>query len=43
MLDIESTLRHVVELVVKDRSVDKDVRARRATGVMRLGKVFSSA
>ena len=43
VLDIESTLRHVVELVVKDKSVDREVRSRRATGIMRLGKVFSSA
>ena len=43
VLDIESTLRHGVELVVKDTTVDREVRSRRATGILRLGKVFSSA
>lgn len=43
VLDIESTLGHVVQLVVKDKAVSKELRRRRATGIMRLGKVFSAA
>eukprot|EP00475_Leptophrys_vorax_P045234 TRINITY_DN931_c1_g1_i3.p2 TRINITY_DN931_c1_g1~~TRINITY_DN931_c1_g1_i3.p2 ORF type:complete len:476 (-),score=35.06 TRINITY_DN931_c1_g1_i3:467-1894(-) len=43
VLDIESTLRHVVELVVKDKAVGKDERKKRASGIMRLGKIFQGA
>ncbi|CAI5992622.1 unnamed protein product [Closterium sp. NIES-65] len=40
VLDIESTLRHVVELVVKDKTASKEERKKRASGIMRLGKIF---
>ncbi|GBG65210.1 hypothetical protein CBR_g50001 [Chara braunii] len=43
VLDIESTLRHVVTLVVVDESVPKDVRAARAKGIAVLGKIFQEA
>ncbi|CAI5998417.1 unnamed protein product [Closterium sp. NIES-64] len=43
VLDIESTLRHVVELVVKDKTVSKEDRKKRASGIMRLGKIFQEA
>ncbi|GJP74235.1 hypothetical protein CLOP_g4851 [Closterium sp. NIES-67] len=43
VLDIESTLRHVVELVVKDKTASKEDRKKRASGIMRLGKIFQGA
>eukprot|EP00897_Mesotaenium_endlicherianum_P010117 jgi/Mesen1/9133/ME000058S08631 len=43
VLDIESTLRHVVELVVMDKTIIKGDREKRARGIMKLGKVFSQA
>ncbi|CAI5486539.1 unnamed protein product [Closterium sp. Naga37s-1] len=43
VLDIESTLRHVVELVVKDKTASKEDRKKRASGIMRLGKIFQEA
>lgn len=39
-LDIESTLRHVVEMVVMDPKLSKADKKRMAQGIMRLGKVF---
>lgn len=43
VLDIESTLRHVVEMVVKDKSLSTSIRKRRAQGVMKLGRIFKEA
>ncbi|GJP74241.1 hypothetical protein CLOP_g4857 [Closterium sp. NIES-67] len=43
VLDIESTLRHVVELIVKDKTASKEDRKKRASGIMRLGKIFQGA
>ncbi|CAI5459590.1 unnamed protein product [Closterium sp. Yama58-4] len=43
VLDIESTLRHVVELVVKDKTASKEERKKRASGIMRLGRIFQGA
>jgi len=42
-LDIESTLRHVVDQVVLEKGTSKDEKKKRARGVMRLGKVFLEA
>eukprot|EP00271_Cylindrocystis_brebissonii_P009721 TRINITY_DN24854_c0_g1_i1.p1 TRINITY_DN24854_c0_g1~~TRINITY_DN24854_c0_g1_i1.p1 ORF type:complete len:483 (-),score=110.73 TRINITY_DN24854_c0_g1_i1:67-1515(-) len=43
VLDIESTLRNVVERVVMDLTVSKEVRKARAQGLMKLGKVLMAA
>lgn len=42
-LDIESTLRHVVDEVVLDKAISKEEKKKRARGVMRLGKIFLEA
>merc|ERR550525_1308662 len=38
--DIESTLRHITDKVLKDVSVPWQIRYRRATALLRLGRVF---
>eukprot|EP00123_Amoebidium_parasiticum_P015415 comp22960_c0_seq1/m.36452 comp22960_c0_seq1/g.36452 ORF comp22960_c0_seq1/g.36452 comp22960_c0_seq1/m.36452 type:complete len:542 (-) comp22960_c0_seq1:263-1888(-) len=43
LLDIESTLRTVVEQVVLDSSVDRNEQKARAKGLVKLGKIFQSA
>jgi uncharacterized protein (UPF0147 family) len=43
VLDIESTLRHVVTKVVVDETVPKEVRRERAKGLIKLGRVLQEA
>jgi len=40
VVDITATLHEVVEMVLKDQSVDKDARKRRAYGLKHLGEIF---
>jgi hypothetical protein len=40
VVDITATLHEVVEMVLKDQSVDKDARKRRAHGLKHLGEIF---
>lgn len=42
-VDIESTLRHVCDKVLKDVSVPWQVRQRRAVAMLRLGRIFRDA
>eukprot|EP00850_Spirogloea_muscicola_P011320 SM000070S21286 [mRNA] locus=s70:37135:39702:- [translate_table: standard] len=43
VLDIESTLRHVVSRVVLDKSTSRGVRQARAKGIAKIGRIFEKA
>ncbi len=40
VVDITTTLHAVIQMVVHDQSVDKDIRTKRANGLIQIGEIF---
>ena len=42
VMDIEATVYSVVQRVIRDKSVSKDIRKKRAEGIVHLGQIFEA-